>query len=49
VTLPPVQVVAHRKAALEIVMLPAVTVTGHRDAATWVTAGTQASEPHRLQ
>jgi hypothetical protein len=49
VMLEPVTVVAHRKvAALEIVTLPAVTITGHR-APTWVAAETRASEPRNVQ
>jgi len=35
--------------ALDVVMLPAVTITGHRDPTTRVAAETQASEPQRVQ
>jgi hypothetical protein len=48
-TLPPVAVVAHRQMALEVVQLPAVTITGRRDATTRIAAETQASEPQRVQ
>jgi hypothetical protein len=44
-----VTVIAHRQAALEVVTLPAVTVTGHRRTATWVASETKASEPVRVQ
>ncbi len=48
-TLEPVTVVAHRQVALEVVVLPAVTVTGRRSAATLLASETQASEPRRIQ
>jgi hypothetical protein len=48
VTLAPVTVIGHRQPALEVVVLPAVTVTGHRSE-TRVAAETQASEPQRVQ
>jgi hypothetical protein len=47
VVMPEVTIVAKRLAAVAVVMLPEVTITGRRD--TLVAAGTQASEPRRVQ
>lgn len=49
VTLPPVTIVAHRAAALDVLMLPQVEITGHRDGSNRVAFESQASEPRRVQ
>jgi hypothetical protein len=49
VTLPQVNIVAKRQVASQLVMLPRVTITGHRDPATRVAVGTAASESRRVE
>ena len=49
VTLPTMHIVAHRNADSQVVMLPRVTITGHRAQAARLAVATQASEPTRVQ
>jgi hypothetical protein len=49
VMLPAVTIVAHRSAALDVVTLPRMEITGRRDGSVRVAFESQASEPQRVQ